>query len=147
MNLDAFQDSVVTRIATDTGSGGLYETGAELLQGATYWGRADADPTYPYAVLNWVANVPANNSFSGRGRDLSFDFKIVDSADSGTHTAVSVIAARALERLEVTDWQPTAPSGWTLGGPLVLENDVSLDDDRRVFERVLTFGVFASRSL
>jgi len=101
-----------TKFDTDTGAGGLANSGIPLVTG--YWNlEAPQQAEAPYIVLSPTTNVEVDTYTSGDHVEIDFDAAIYSSKDQGTDIPAQVAArVRALLHRQTL----TLGSGWTLAG-------------------------------
>jgi hypothetical protein len=103
MDLALVSDAIETRITGDTGSGGLYETGAQLINTVGFDTLMGGESP-PYIIVEFPGS-DEDDTFPDNAVDITVDFRVVTLNRHGSWSDDSAILKRLKERMH--RWQMT----------------------------------------
>lgn len=96
MNAALVSAAIETRITSDTGAGGLYETNDRLINGV-FFDLEDAGSTAPYVIVTFPA-IAEDDTFPKDAVDMDVQFEVVTDQRVGTFSQDAEILGRLKTR-------------------------------------------------
>lgn len=96
MNAALVSDAILARITSDTGTGGLYETGDQLINGV-YFDVEDPGATVPYLVVSFPT-IDEDDTFPTDAVDMDVTIELVSDRRTSTFSADAEVLGRIKTR-------------------------------------------------
>jgi hypothetical protein len=142
MQLTNLVQAVRTRLTTDTGTGGLFNAGNELV-GGVFFQRAGTEAVPTRYLVITIGNVSNDDDMSNNLLQVQFNINVHITRIEGDTIVQSNIIDRVYERLH--DWTPTL-SAWAACGPIEFVDAGGTDlPDEESSAYQLTFQVLQSK--